>query len=176
MRLFLLVGLIAVIGGTCGCQSTSKLNVVTGFEPDRYMGTWYEAARFPHGFEKNLQSVSAQYDSQEDGTIRVVNRGFNTKTEVWESIEGVAKLKGQPDLGWLKVSFFKPFYASYKVIHLDEDYTQAIVTGPTFGFLWILVRDPALPKPELDALIEKTEGFGFNTNKLILVEQSEKRP
>ena len=176
MRCLFFVGILAVIGVTGGCRSTSKLEVVTGFEPDRYMGTWYEAARFPHGFEKNLQSVSAQYDRKKDGKIRVINQGFNTKTEEWESIEGAAKLKGNAELGWLKVSFFKPFYASYKIIHLDDDYTQAIVTGPTFGFLWILVRDPALPKSELDALIEKTQGFGFDTNKLIMVEHSERRP
>lgn len=158
-----------------GCKSTSKLEVVSGFDADRYLGTWYEAARYPHRFESGLSSVSAEYSRNPDGTIKVANRGFNDNDQKWENIEGIAKMKGAPDRGWLKVSFFQPFYASYKIIHLDENYTQAIVTGPTYGYLWILVRDPALPRPKLDALVAKATAFGFDKEKLIYVDQSKHR-
>jgi apolipoprotein D and lipocalin family protein len=164
--------LICTIGFLNGCRSTSKLEVVNDFEIDRYLGVWYEAARMPHGFEKNLSSVSANYSFNEDGTIKVLNRGFNDKNQKWEEIEGVAKFKGSAEEGWLKVSFFKPFYASYKIIHLNETYTQAIVTGPSYGYLWILVRDPALPESELNELVAKARGFGFDSEQLIVVDQS----
>lgn len=159
-----------------GCRSTSNLEVVTNFEVERYLGVWYEAARMPHGFEKNLSSVSATYSVNEDGTIKVLNRGYNDKKLEWEDIEGVAKFKADQKQGWLKVSFFKPFYASYKVIYLNEDYTQAIVTGPSYGYLWILVREPALPDAEIEALIAKAGAFGFDTEKLILVDQTRNLP
>jgi apolipoprotein D and lipocalin family protein len=159
-----------------GCRSTSKLEVVSNFEIERYLGVWYEAARLPHGFEKNLSSVSATYSFNEDATIKVLNRGFNDKKLEWEEIEGVAKFKSADDQGWLKVSFFKPFYASYKVIYLNEDYTQAIITGPSYGYLWILVREPALPKTEVERLITKAAAFGFETEKLILVDQTRNLP
>ena len=155
-----------------GCRSTSNLEVVSNFEIERYLGVWYEAARMPHGFEKNLSSVSATYSFNEDGTIKVLNRGFNDKKLEWEEIEGVAKFKKDEDQGWLKVSFFKPFYASYKVIYLSDDYTRAIVTGPSYGYLWILVRDPALPKTEIEWLVSKAGEFDFETEKLIVVDQS----
>jgi len=155
-----------------GCTSTSNLDAVTGFEPDRYLGTWYEVARYPHRFESNLSSVSATYARNEDGSIKVTNRGFNDKHREWESIDGVARLKGTSDLGWLKVSFFKPFYASYKIIHLNDEYTRAIVTGPSYGYLWILSRKPVLTDAELEPLISKAEGLGFDRNKLIIVDQS----
>ncbi len=154
-----------------GCRSTSKLEVVSNFEVERYLGVWYEAARMPHGFEKNLSSVSANYSLNEDGTIKVLNRGFNDKKLQWEEVEGVAEFKAAEDQGWLKVSFFKPFYASYKVIYLNEAYTQAIVTGPSYGYLWILVRDPALPTTEIEWLVSKAGEFGFDTGKLLLIEQ-----
>jgi apolipoprotein D and lipocalin family protein len=159
-----------------GCRSTSRLEVVSDFEVDQYLGVWYEAARMPHRFEKDLSSVSAKYSFNEDGTIKVINRGFNDKKLAWEEIEGVAKFKADTDQGWLKVSFFKPFYASYKIIHLDSTYTQAIVTGPSYGYLWILVRDPALPKTDIEALVAKAAAFGFETEKLILVDQTKNLP
>ena len=172
MKLFWLCIIIPAFLLMAGCRSTSNLEVVTNFEVERYLGVWYEAARMPHGFEKNLSSVSADYSFNENGTIKVLNRGFNDKKLKWEEIEGVAKFKTAEDQGWLKVSFFKPFYASYKVIYLNEAYTQAIVTGPTYGFLWILVRDPALPKAETERLVSKAGEFGFETEKLIIVDQS----
>jgi apolipoprotein D and lipocalin family protein len=155
-----------------GCKSTSNLEVVENFDIDRYTGVWYEAARLPHRFEKGMSSVSATYSRNDDGTIKVMNRGFKDSSQQWENIEGVAKFKGKRDRGWLKVSFFKPFYASYKIIHLDADYTQAIVTGPTYGYLWILVRDPNLPKAQLEELVTKVRNFGFDTGELIMVDQS----
>ena len=162
---------ILLLASLVGCKSTSNLKVVSGFEPDRYLGTWYEVARYPHRFEKNLSSVSAQYARNEDGTIKVTNRGYNDSSNEWETIDGVAKLKGDSDSGWLKVSFFKPFYASYKIIHLDDEYTQAIVTGPTYGYLWILSRSPALDDAEMELLVTQTERFGFDRDKLIIVNQ-----
>ena len=167
--------LLCIMAPACllmsGCRSTSNLEVVSNFEIERYLGVWYEAARMPHGFEKHLSSVSADYSFNDDGTIKVLNRGFNDKKQLWEDIEGVAKFKTTGDQGWLKVSFFKPFYASYKIIYLDEDYTRAIVTGPSYGYLWILVRDPALPKTEVEQLVSKAGEFGFDTGKLLLVGQ-----
>ena len=154
-----------------GCRSTSKLEVVSGFNQDRYLGTWYEAVRYDHGFERDMSNVSATYSLNDDGTIRVLNRGYKENTEVWDEIEGVAKPKKDKDIGWLKVSFFKPFYASYKVIYLDSGYTEAIVASSTYSYLWILVRDPALPNEKLIALVDRAEELGFDRGKMIFVDQ-----
>lgn len=155
-----------------GCRSTSELDVVSGFDINRYLGTWYEAARFPHRFEKDLIAVTAQYSRNPEGTIKVINRGYHSGTQQWEEVQGEARFRSDPTAGWLKVSFFKPFYASYKILYLDENYTEAIVTGPNYNYLWILVRDPALPKPRLEQLISKSEGFGFDISRLQMVDQS----
>jgi apolipoprotein D and lipocalin family protein len=155
-----------------GCRSTSSLDVVSGFDAGRYLGVWYEAARYDHRFEKGLVSVTATYTMNEDGTIQVVNRGYDPEKGSWKESKGVAKMKGDGDRGWLKVSFFRPFYASYKIIYLDEDYTRAIVTGPTFGYLWILVRDPDIPASDLQELVAEAGRLGFDTDKLIYVDQS----
>lgn len=155
-----------------GCRSTSELKAVTPFQVTRYLGTWYEAARFPHRFEKGLTSVTAQYSRNPDGTIKVVNRGYNRGKGEWKQAEGIAKFKSDPSLGWLKVSFFGPFYADYKVIYLNESYTEAIVTGPTYKYLWILTREPEIQQEHLDSLISIAAGFGFDTNRIEYIEQA----
>jgi len=165
----LITGLLLLM--LAGCKSTSNLKVVSGFDAGRYMGVWYEAARYPHRFEKGMSAVSATYSLNDDGTIKVLNRGYVDNKPDWEEIEGVAKLKGAADEGWLKVSFFKPFYASYKIIYLDEAYTSAIIAGPSYRYLWILTRDPGLPEAQLKQLISKARGFGYDEEKIIIVDQ-----
>ena len=158
---------------TAGCRTTSGLDPVSGFELERYLGTWYEAARFPHRFEKGLTSVSAQYSLNTNGTVKVVNRGYDPEKEKWKEAVGVAKFKDDPNQGWLKVSFFGPFFATYKIIHLDEDYREAIVTGPNFNYFWILVRDPATPASEIDRLVRMADEFGFDTNRIERIEHGQ---
>jgi len=155
-----------------GCRSTSHLEVVKDFDIDRYTGVWYEVARYPHRFEEGLTSVTAEYSRNENGTIKVLNRGFSAEKHAWEEAEGIAKFKNDPTRGWLKVSFFGPFFASYKIIHLDDEYSEAIITGPNFDYLWILVRDPAVPAATLERLIQQAALFGFDTNLIQTIDQS----
>lgn len=173
MRKCLLLALLPLF--LVGCASTRDLEVVENFDADRYMGVWYETARFPHRFEKGMSAVSATYSINDDGTINVLNKGYVDAKEEWKDIEGVAKFKGDPDVGWLKVSFFKPFYASYKIVHLNEAYTRAIVTGPSYGYLWILSRDAEIPQSERDELVAKAKAMGFDVDTLIFVDQSKNR-
>ncbi len=149
-----------------GCRSTANVPVVSGFELERYLGTWYEVARFPHRFEKELTAVTAHYSLNPNGTINVVNRGYHTEKKQWKEAEAVGKFRDDPTEGWLKVSFFWPFYADYRIIHLDEQYSEAIITGPSYNYLWILAREPVLPDAELDRLIRTAHTFGFDTNRI----------
>jgi apolipoprotein D and lipocalin family protein len=148
-------------------QGTSA---VSGFEVDRYLGTWYEIARLDHRFERGLTNVTAEYTLQDDGGLRVVNRGFSTKTEEWDEAVGKAYLVGSPDVGQLKVSFFGPFYGGYNILELDkEDYQYALVAGPDRSYLWILARSPDLSESKVQSLVEKARRLEFPVNDLIYV-------
>lgn len=136
------------------------------------MGTWYEAARYPHRFEKNLSAVSAKYTLLGNQKVEVVNRGYKDRESKWTSITGSAKLKGEPDEGRLSVTFFRPFSAAYKIIYLNDDYSEAIVTSSSIKYLWILTRKPELPAEELEALIVRAEAFGFDRNNMQIVDQA----
>lgn len=145
-------------------------SAVSGFELDRYLGTWYEIARLDHRFERGLTNVSANYTLRDDDGVRVVNRGFRTKTAEWEEAIGKAYLVDAPDVGQLKVSFFGPFYGGYNILELDiEDYQYALVAGPDRSYLWILARSPDLPEPIVQSLVEKARSLEFPVDELIYV-------
>lgn len=157
---------------TIGCTSVPDgLSPVGGFEPERYLGKWYEIARLDHSFERNLTNVSATYTRIENGDIRVYNRGFNTANQEWKEIEGKARFLGDETTGSLKVSFFGPFYGGYHIIELDrEGYSYAMVTGPTRSYLWILSRTKMFDATLYSKLVSKADQWGFDTSELIRVQ------
>lgn len=157
-----------------GCVSLPDgVKPVTEFDLERYIGHWYEIARLDHPFERGLNQVSAEYSIRDDGTVRVINRGYNEEQGKWKEAEGKARLVGKSNEGFLKVSFFGPFYASYIIFELDhENYSYAMISGPDKSFLWILSRKAELENEVLNKLIDKARNLGFATQNLIFVEQS----
>lgn len=159
--------LIALLLLTACVGDADNYPTVTGFELNRYLGTWYEIARFDHSFEKGLDQVSAEYSLRDDGGVKVLNKGFNTKKQKWHEAIGKAYFVETPDIAKLKVSFFGPFYGSYNVIALDKKgYQYVMITGGK-DYLWILSRTPQL-SPEIQAeLLSKARSLGFDVDKLI---------
>ncbi len=155
-----------------GCTSIPKgLEPVSEFDADRYMGKWYEIARLDHAFERNLSNVSAIYTKTGSGEISVLNRGYNEKTGEWKQIEGQARFIDAETVGSLKVSFFGPFYGGYHVIAIDkENYSYAMVSGPSRSYLWILSRTTSLDEASFSNLAGKAAAWGFDTTELIRVE------
>jgi apolipoprotein D and lipocalin family protein len=118
---------------------------VKEFELDKYLGKWYEIARLNHSFERGLERVSAEYTLREDGGVQVKNRGYSKKKDKWSEVEGKAFFVGKSSEGYLKVSFFGPFYGSCVVFELDKDnYQYAFVSGPNTSYLWLLSRTPTV--------------------------------
>ena len=169
MRL-LFVLLAALLSGCTGIPD--GVTAIDGLEINRYMGTWYEIARLDHRFERGLDKISATYTLNDDGSVKVVNKGWNPTDGKWQQAEGKAYFVEQPDTGRLKVSFFGPFYGGYNIIELDKkDYSYSMVTGPDKSYLWILSRTRELPDATLKVLINKANKLGFATDKLIFVKQ-----
>ena len=146
------------------------LQPVRGFVLERYLGTWYEAARLDHRFERGLSDVSAEYARNADGSVRVINRGYDAEGARWKEAVGRAEFTGDADTASLKVSFFGPFYGGYHIVALDPDYRWSIVSGPSREYLWLLTREKQAPASLLDDLIEKAARLGFPTERLIRVE------
>ncbi len=139
---------------------------------EKYLGTWYEIARFPHSFEKGLVGVTANYSMRKDGKIRVVNKGFKGSLDGKLSrAEGKAKIPDPTVSSRLKVSFFLFFYGDYYVLELDPDYQWAMIGSSSPNYFWILSRTPQMDPKVYQALLENAERRGYDLSPLIKVEQ-----
>jgi len=155
-----------------GCVGIPEnVEPVNDFDIEKYLGQWYEIARLDHSFERGLSAVTANYSMRSDGGVRVLNRGYSAEKDAWEDAQGKAYFVDATDLGYLKVSFFGPFYGSYIVFELDhEGYQYSLVSGPDKSFLWLLARTPQIDEGIKTMLIEKASDLGFDTSQLIYVE------
>lgn len=167
-RKFYALTTLVVLTGCTGIPD--KVEPVTGFELERYLGDWYEIARLDHSFERGLEKITASYSMREDGGVRVLNRGYDVEKGEWREAEGKAYFIGDPDTGRLKVSFFGPFYGAYNVFALDkEGYRWALIAGPDYSYLWVLSRSPAMAPELLQDLLSRAADAGFATDDIILV-------
>lgn len=162
-----------VIINLFSCASMPKGAVaVKPFDREKYLGRWYEIARMDFRFERNLSNVTATYSVNNNGTIKVDNRGFDTIKNEWKNAIGKAKLSGAGDEGRLKVSFFGPFYSAYNVIALDSDYKYALVAGKNLKYLWILSREKTIPDSIRNSYLKIAGDLGFNITELVWTDQS----
>ncbi|WP_269848276.1 lipocalin family protein [Ralstonia sp. ASV6] len=178
-RLQLLVLMVAGGALMAGCAPTSPpqgISPVSPFDLQRYQGRWYELARLDHAFERGLTDVSATYQPQPDGTVRVVNRGFDPATGMWREAIGKAMFTGDHNTGSLKVSFFGPFYGGYHVAALDGDYRWALVVGPDRSYCWILAREKHLDPMLRESIVARAHALGIDTAALIWASHERQDP
>jgi len=167
MKKLLLITLASLLAACA--QVPDGVGPVTGFDLQRYLGTWYEVARLDHRFERGLTDVTAKYSLRDDGSVEVVNRGFDSEKGEWRDVTGKARFVGERDVASLEVSFFGPFYGGYNVVALDPGYTAALVSGPSRDYLWILAREPNPPREVVERLVARAGELGFDTGSLIYV-------
>lgn len=155
----------------CATRPPAGVQPVGNFDVQRYAGHWIELARIDQRFEKGLVQTSADYTPNADGTVAVVNRGYDPKKKEWRSVQGKARFLGDPETAALKVSFFGPFYGGYNVVALDPNYQWAMVMGSDTDALWILSRTPALPPGVRNRLLAQARAWGVDLDKVHWVDQ-----
>jgi len=164
-----------------GCPAKDAPGTVDHVDIERYMGTWYEIAKFPVFFERGLVGVTAAYTLEDDGRIHVTNRGFKKSFEgKVSSIEGYAKIPDPENPGKLRIRF-KPFPArlfavDYWIVDLGEDYDYAVVSNPSRDVLWILSRAPSMDSALYDAIVECLAKRGFEVERLEKMPQRDGQP
>lgn len=172
----ILIGLAAAgIGASflssCSVGIVDGAKAVQNFEAEKYLGKWYEIARFDYRFERNLNNCTAEYSLNPDKTIKVKNRGYNYVENKWKESIGEARFVNETTEARLKVSFFKPIWAGYNVIDL-VDYKYALVAGNSTKYLWILSREKSIPEDVKQRFLKKAKELNFPTENLIWVEHN----
>ncbi|HES76236.1 MAG TPA: hypothetical protein ENO09_04410 [bacterium] len=168
--------ILALTLGGCAIKPPEGIEPVRPFAVQPYLGTWYEIARLDHSFERGMTHVSAEYRLNDDGSLKVINRGYNPEKQAWNEAKGHALFTGAVDQGALKVSFFGPFYGGYFVTDLDKDYRWSLVVGPNRDYFWILARESHIADALKAELIAKAQAIGIDTTKLIWVNQTQPAP
>lgn len=180
IRLSLLRSALAitlVIAGSSGCglfplNAGPPLKTVENVDISRYMGTWYEIAKYPVSFENGCTGVTAEYSLIADGSVRVINTCRTADGQGSASqIEGIATVADPTTNAKLTVYFFFPFGAPYWIIDLDADYQYAVVGDPTRTFLWILSRTPTLDAAVYEQIVGRLPDLGYDPDRLELMQQ-----
>ena len=173
-KIFLCISVTCL--GSCAtvpARDYPPLEVVSKVNINKYLGKWYEIARYPNWFQENCYTAIANYELTENGSIKVVNRcrqgGFDGKTI--EAV-GVASSVDERSNAKLKVSFYWPFYSNYWIIALGDNYEYAVVSEPKRQCLWILSRTPVMEKWFYDKLVKYLEEKHFDISLLIYTSQS----
>jgi len=165
----LLLLLSTLVSGCTGIPD--GVEPVRPFDIQRYKGEWFEIMRLDHSFERGLTNVTATYTLRNDGSVAVLNKGFDRKSCRWKEADGRAVFQGTPDTASLSVTFFWPFAGGYHVAALDQqDYSWALIAGPSKDYLWILARQPDLSADIRNSLVDKARSMGFPVDELILVD------
>lgn len=168
-----MIGLSSLLLSCSNSKTMVNTKTVEYLDIEKFLGTWYEIARFPHSFEKGLVGVTATYSMREDGKIKVINQGYkNTLDGELKKAIGKAKI---PDINFpsrLKVSFFWIFYSDYLVLELDEEnYEWAVIGSSTPNYLWILSRKPQLDESLIKEMETRLKNRGYNLDQLERVPQ-----
>lgn len=171
----LLGALVAVLLCSCGSSIPKKAVAVRNFDKSKYLGKWYEIARLDFKYEKNLDNTTAEYSLNEDGSIKVDNKGYNTKKDKWVESIGKAKFVNDESSAMLKVSFFGPFYSGYNVVAIDDNYKYALVAGCNLKYLWILSRETTIPEKIKAEYLKIAQEIGYTTSDLIWVKQDKEK-
>ena len=168
----ILVGIAALVlaFSSCGKDSPENAIAVQDFDLNNYIGKWYEIARIDFKHEKNMDNVTAEYYLNEDGSVKVINRGYDYINEKWKDSVGTAKFRGDVNEGALKVSFFGPFYSGYTVIAIDPFYQNALVAGKNYDYLWLLSRETTMPQDTITKYLTIADDLGFDTDNLVWVQ------
>lgn len=174
----LAIGLIVSGFTFTNCNSQKSIidkTVVKELDLERYLGTWYEIARYDHRFERGLVGVTANYTMRDDGKIKVINSGYKESLSgTFSEAIGKAKIPDpKNNTAKLKVSFFWIFYGDYFVLELDTNYQWAIIGSSSDKYLWILSRTPQINEKLYNTLLGKLKTRGYDETKLIKVEQKE---
>jgi apolipoprotein D and lipocalin family protein len=153
-------------------DSGAPLGPAAQVDVDRYVGSWFEIARLPNGFEEDCEGVTAHYAKRTDGKLTVLNTCREGAPDGETRVaKGVARIVDPVSNAKLKVSFFGPFEGDYWVLERAEDYSWSLVGEPRGRYLWILAREPVVGDALKDELIGKLRARGYNTDALYWTKQ-----
>lgn len=147
--------------------SLPPLKTVDHVDLSRYVGQWYEIARYPNNFQKGCLGGAARYSLRPDGEIEVLNSCRDAETGDTRQAKGRAWLVDRTSNAKLKVSFFWPFRGDYWIIDLGKEYEYAVIGTPNRKYFWILARKSTMDDAQFTAIMKRAEQQGFDLSRVL---------
>ena len=167
-RTVVLLGLLMAACITMNGKGMKPLETVTFVDLERYVGQWYEIARYHHRFQEGCVGSRATYTRRDDGKITVINECYDKSfSGKLRSVKGKAWVVDKETNARLKVSFFWPFAGDYWIIDLGPDYEYAVVGHPNRKYLWILSRTPEMDEKIYQDILARLHLQEYDTGKLV---------
>lgn len=167
--------IISLTGCATQTFADNPLDTVGSLDLERYLGRWYEIARYQKGFEKNIVAATAEYSLRDDGRIQVVNSGFKKSLDgSYTSVKAVAWRPDDGVQGALKVKFFNLFTADYLVFGLGNGYEWALVGNNERDSLWFLSRTHEVSDETMEEMKAIAANQGYDLSKLYFVPQKQR--
>jgi apolipoprotein D and lipocalin family protein len=171
--LFFVCSIFIILFNFLSCATIPENSMpVSDFSLNNYLGDWYEIARLDNRYEKGMIYTSASYMLDKNGSIKVINYGYLVDKKEWKTVTATARYRKGFNIGELKISFFYPFYTSYNILAIDDDYSYALVVGSNLKYLWILSRTTSIPDSIKQKYLEIAKTLGYPVEDLIWVEHN----
>ena len=148
------------------------MNTVDYVDIQRFMGPWYVIANIPTFLEKGAHNAVETYRLNDDGTIATT---FTYRKGSFEGEQKEFTPKGfvkdtETNALW-GMRFIWPIKADYRIVYLDDDYTQTVIGRQNRDYVWIMARTPSIPDTDYDRLVAFVESIGYDTANLQRVPQ-----
>ena len=165
-KLFVVLAMVMALAG-CKSKPNVDLSVEGDFDIEKYLGEWYEIARFDFSYERGMTRCKSVYAVRWDGVMEFVSTGIKHGEPKYA--KGGIKTSDVPRI--LRFSYWGPTYSDYRILMIDEDYTWALIGGDDAKHLWILSRTPEMQEPVRDTILAEAARRGFDTGKFVGTEQ-----
>ena len=167
------IAVLALLPFVGACASKGpEMKTVDYVDLDRFMGDWYVIANIPTFLEKGAHNAVETYELNDDGTIATTfvfrDGGFDGEEKRYNPKGFVRDTESNAEWG---MRFIWPIKADYRIVYLDEDYTQTIIARQKRDFVWIMAREPSISDQEYDKLVDFAGSIGYDVSKIERVPQ-----
>lgn len=162
---------ILVLGG-CATESPKPMPTVPHVDLDRFMGRWYVIANIPTPIEKGAHNAVESYRRAADGSVETT---FTFRAGGFDGPERRYHPRGfvldhASNARW-GMQFVWPIRADYRIVYLNDDYSQTVIARAARDYVWIMARTPAIPDDDYRRVVALVGSLGYDVRALRLVAQ-----
>ncbi|MDH5194711.1 MAG: lipocalin family protein [Nitrospira sp.] len=162
----------ALLLAFAGCSSPPPIRTATAVDLERFMGDWYVIANIPTFIETNAYNAMESYRLAEDGTVATTfifrKGGFEGERKTYHPTGYIIDTQSNAVWG---MQFIWPIKADYRIVFVDESYSQTVIGRTARDYVWLMARTPEIPDPDYQRFLRLIAEEGYDVSKVKKVPQ-----